>query len=377
MSRASREDQGKLRVAFVSTSVSPYCVVPRRRIDQDGRIVTRHIFARYLEPGRQWFVDDLTDTFEVASGFTVQGRDRFLYIPTGLPGALRRFRPDVIVSEQLGTLLLFTLMYALPRGIPVILRWEGTPYTECRFAGRARRLFRRLLASRVAGFLCYSSGSERYLRSLGLKQPARRIPYSVDDTLFHPPQPVDGRNPRVFLFVGQIVERKGLHLLLPAYYQVARSFPDAELWVVGDGEQRESLQATVPAEYRNNIRWFGFLPAVKIAGLMRQAGSLVCPTLEDHGPVVQIEAARTGLPIISTPYSGNAELVVEDRVNGFIVDARDTGQLAAAMIRLLEHCDRRSLYNRTLEMAAIHSPEHEARITIDAVLEIVPAEVGS
>lgn len=360
----------KVRVAFVSTSVSPYCVAPRRQIDQDGRIVARHIFARRIEPGRQWSVEELPDSFEVASGFTPRFRGRFFYVPTGLLGALRRFRPDVIVSEQLGTLLLFTLLYALPRGVPVILRWEGTPYTERRFSGRIRRLFRRLLASRLAGFLCYSSGSESYLRSLGLTQPARRIPYSVDDDLFRPPQPLDGRNPRVFLFVGQIVERKGLRLLLSAFYEVLRSCLGAELWIVGEGEQREALQAGVPPERAGNIRWLGFRPAPAIADLMRQAGALVCPTLEDHGPVVQIEAAKTGLPIISTPYSGNAELVVENGVSGYIVEPHDTGQLAMAMIRLLEHPDRDSLYKRTLALAATQSLAHEARETIDAVLAI-------
>jgi len=339
-------------------------------MDQDGRVIARHIFARHLEPGRYWTVNELPVSFEITRGFTFQMHGRILYLPMGLPFSLHRFRPDVIVTEQLGLILLFTLLYALPLGVPVILRWEGTPHTERRYGGRVRRLVRYLLASRLTGFLCYSSGSERYLRSLGLKQPIRHIPYSVDDNLFYPPESLNAHNPRVFLFVGHIVERKGVRLLLPAFYRVIRDFPDVELWIVGEGAQREVLQASVPTKYAANIRWLGFLPEQEIADLMRQAGALVCPTLEDHGPVVQIEAARTGLPIISTPYSGNAELVVEDGVNGYIVEPHDTDQLATAMIRLLELSDRSRLYQRTLELVEIHNQRDEACITIDAVSDI-------
>lgn len=358
------------RVAFVSTAVSPYSVSARVHIDDDGRIRSRHVFARRVEPGRQWPIGDLPASFEVARGFALRFGRRFVYLPLGLPLSLWRFRPDVIVSEQLGTLLLFTLLYAVPARIPVLLRWEGTAHTESRYSLGLRRLVRCVLASRVSGFLCYSSGAESYLRTLGQTQPARRIPYSADDTLFHPPIPLDRRSPHVFLFVGQLIERKGIQWLLPAFYVLRAKYPYAELWVVGDGPLRGELERNVPQAHRSHVRWLGFLHPDAIAQHMRAAGCLVCPTLEDHGPVVQIEAAKTGLPIISTPYSGNAELVVDPGVNGDIVEPADREALVRAMAALLDHPNRLAAYAKSLELAARHSAAEEGRVTIDAILSL-------
>ena len=359
-----------LRVAFVSTAVSPYCIGTRKHIDKDKRIVSRHIFARKLEPGRQWPVAELPNTFEIARGFALATRKRFLYVPLGLPVALWRFQPNVIVSEQLGTLLLFTLLYSIIARVPVLLRWEGTPHTERRYSGGARRMVRRLLASCVQGFLCYTSGAENYLRSLGQKQPAMRIPYSADDTVFYPPGRVDDRASNVFLFVGQLIHRKGLHFLIPAFCDLLIQFPEVELWVVGDGPLRARLEESVPESSRQSIRWFGFLGQTEIADLMRKAGCLVCPTLEDHGPVVQIEAARTGLPIVSTPYSGNAELVIEPGVNGYIVEPSDKYALVKALSAIHEYPDKLRQYTKSLELAARQTAHEESKVTIDAILEL-------
>lgn len=360
-----------IRAAFASTAVSPYSISARDNIDRDGRIVSRHVFARKVEPGRQWVVAELPVSFEIAGGCTLRFGTRFIYVPLGLPLALWRFRPDVIVSEQLGTLLLFTLLYALPARVPVLLRWEGTRHTESRFSGRLRRMLRRFLASRVRGFMCYSSGAEHYLRSLGQRQPARTIPYSADDSVFFPPTPLENRSAHVFLFVGQLIERKGIQFLLPAFCDLRNRHPVAELWVIGDGPLRATLEAAVPDEHRGHVRWLGFLDQQAIAEYMRKAGCLVCPTLEDHGPVVQIEAAKTGLPIISTPYSGNAELVVCPEINGYIVEPTDRSALTGAMAAMLHLADRAAAYAKSLELAARHTAVQESQVTIDAILSLM------
>ena len=139
------------RIAFVSTSVAPYCIPARQKIDEDARIKARHFFAARIEPGREWRIEKIPDTFEIVRGAVLRFRKRFIYLPTGLPAALKRFSPDVIIGEQLGSLLIFTLIYAKLANIPVLLRWEGTWHTEKRFSKGARGWLRRRLISCVSG----------------------------------------------------------------------------------------------------------------------------------------------------------------------------------------------------------------------------------
>lgn len=362
-----------MKIAFVSTAIAPYAIPAREAINNDGRVDSLHIFARKIEPGRQWCIEDLPDNFKVSKGMTLIFRNKFLYIPLCLPFLLRKYKPDVIVSEQLGSLLLFTLLYALIAKVPVLLRWEGTPHTEKRYSKGIRLRVRKLLGRRVKGFLCYTSSAEEYLMNIGLNQPKKRISYSVSDNLFYPPGPSFDRKNNAFVYAGQLIHRKGLHLLIPAFITLLHDYPTAELWIAGDGKDKNDIEASIPMRYKENIKFYGYLGTAAISQLMRKAGAFICPTLEDHGPVVQIEAAKMGLPIISSVYSGNAELVVKPGVNGWIVDPNNTRALADAMRDVYQKSDRSKMYETSIKLASCHSVQEEANSTVSAVLEIMQA----
>lgn len=363
-----------LRVAFVSTSVAPYCIPARTAIDQDPRIEARHFFARKIEPGRQWDVVDLPKSFEIIRGTVLRLPGRFFYLPLGLPRALKQYCPDIIVSEQLGTLLIMTYFYSLLAGVPVLLRWEGTSHTERRFNGQIRKFFRSRLVALASGFFCYSSGARKYLESLGSTGPFYRNPYSVDESLYsHGKQK---RNEKIFLFVGQIVERKGIRYLLKAFTKVLLIEPEAELWIAGDGPLRGEMERSLNKETTEKVSWLGFCNKDKLAKLFQTAGIFVCPTLEDHGPMVQIEAACSGLPIISTPFSGNAELVVESGLNGEIVDPRDSSLLANAMLKMIYSPDKEDMRARSKALGKLHTPAREAQFTISNILDFARSKYG-
>ena len=360
-----------IRIAFVSTSISPYCIAAREKIDQDERIITKHIFARKIEPGRQWNIDRILSTFKVSQGFTLSLGKKFIYIPIGIPIDLFRFKPDVIVSEQLGSLLIFTYIYALITNTPVILRWEGTSHTERNYSSGVRYKIRKLLARLAAGFICYSSGAVDYILGLNSAGNCEIIPYSVDDAMFYAPEDISKRHDNIFLFVGQITERKGIVYLIEAFKRVLDIAQEAELWIVGDGDLKLKLESNT-ANY-NNIKWFGFKSAKEISELMRNAGIFVCPTLKDHGPVVQIEAALSGMAIISSVYSGNAERIIEEDVNGYIVDPVDVDSMVKAMIKIMQSKEKEKMYMKSVDLGRHHTASVEAKITIDAVIKLYNA----
>ena len=135
--------------------------------------------------------------------------------------------------------------------------------------------------------------------------------------------------PRVFLFVGQFIPRKGLDVLLEAYRRYRqRAEAPWELWYVGAGPLRERLVG------QQGVRVLDFVAPAECAQLMGQAGAFVLPSRIDHWGVVIHEAACAGLPVIASRTSYASVDLVQEGANGFTFPAHDVERLA----RLLTAC---------------------------------------
>ncbi len=132
--------------------------------------------------------------------------------------------------------------------------------------------------------------------------------------------------PRVFLFIGQYIERKNLATLLRAYslYRATVSRP-WELWCAGQGPLQGQLQS------RPGVRDCGYQDATGCAELMAQAGALVLPSWIDHWGVVIHEAACAGLPILASRTCGGTAHLVRDGYNGYSFAPQDAERLCRLM----------------------------------------------
>jgi glycosyltransferase involved in cell wall biosynthesis len=161
--------------------------------------------------------------------------------------------------------------------------------------------------------------------------PAEKVmvnPMGVDTSIFKKRESVPAK-PR-FVCVGTICVRKGHQYLFRAFELVKKRLPDAELVCVG----------AVKCDFRKEWpRWRGRfthherLSHAEIAGLFQSCTAFVFPSQEEGIARAQIEALAAGLPLIGT-HEGGATTVVNDGVEGFIVNGRDPGQIAEAMIRV-------------------------------------------
>ena len=147
----------------------------------------------------------------------------------------------------------------------------------------------------------------------------------------------------VWLAVGRFEVAKDYPNLLRAFARVRAEQPGAVLLIVGRG----SLQAETEALARE----LGLSDAVRLLGVrndvpqvMSAADGYVMSSAWEGMPMVLLEAAAAGLPIVATTVGGNHEVVVDGRT-GFLVPPRDDAALADAMIRLgrLADTDRRAM----------------------------------
>jgi glycosyltransferase involved in cell wall biosynthesis len=152
-------------------------------------------------------------------------------------------------------------------------------------------------------------------------------PLGVDTSIFQKRTAVPDK-PR-FLCVGTICVRKGHPYLFRAFEMVKRKLPDAEL--ICAGGYKHDFRKERP-------KWEGtftrvHLPHQKLAELMRSCTAFVFPSQEEGIAESQMQALASGLPVIGTHQAGTTTLV-DDGVEGFIVNGRDPSQIADAMIRL-------------------------------------------
>jgi glycosyltransferase involved in cell wall biosynthesis len=147
----------------------------------------------------------------------------------------------------------------------------------------------------------------------------------------------------VWLAVGRFELAKDYPNMLRAFASVRERQPGSLLLLVGEG----ALQAEAEALTHT----LGLAPAVRFLGVrrdvpdvMRASDGYVMSSAWEGMPMVLLEAAAAGLPIVTTNVGGTGE-VVADGSSGFLAPARDPAALAAAMTRLmaLPEADRRAM----------------------------------
>ena len=147
------------------------------------------------------------------------------------------------------------------------------------------------------------------------------------------PTPVPDR--QVVLYVGGLVEHKGVATLLAAFARLAGEVPQAELWLVGDGPDANDLKATTAEHGLCQVRFLGQRSPDELACIYPQARAVVLPSLWlENAPLVAIEAAAYGRAIVASRVGGLPELV-DDGQTGRLFDRGDTAGLAEQLRLLL------------------------------------------
>jgi glycosyltransferase involved in cell wall biosynthesis len=179
------------------------------------------------------------------------------------------------------------------------------------------------------------------------------------DTEFYRPGSLDQRpNHPVILSVARLVPDKDHDTLIAAFGQVAAAFPQAELWLLGNGPRREAIEALAARTLApGRVRFF---PAQSdIRSFLHQADLLVLSSRYEALPNVVLEAMAAGLPVAATRVGGLPELVIPDRT-GWLVPPGDAPALAAAMSQALGDANSREALGRTGREIAVADYSLEA-----------------
>jgi alpha-maltose-1-phosphate synthase len=153
-------------------------------------------------------------------------------------------------------------------------------------------------------------------------------PFGVPAKISAPRQLTDPDKPLRVLYVGSLSQRKGIAYLFEA---VEKSGEAVTLTVVG----RKVGQSDLLDKFCAKHRWLPSLPHDQVLDEMRNHDVFVFPSLFEGLALVQGEAISQGLPVITTPNSGGAD-ILRDGMDGFIVPIRDPEAITARLIELYQ-----------------------------------------
>lgn len=165
--------------------------------------------------------------------------------------------------------------------------------------------------------------AEDYKKLYGIREEIKVLYNSVEVK----PYPQIPREAQYVFFSGSFVRLKGINVLLEAWEKVHRTYPTATLNLYGKGKLPK-LPSMI------NVINHGFVSASELETALRKSTLAVFPSLTECFAMAPLEAMANGCPVIYTRM-GSASELVDDCVNGLLVEPGEAGVLANAICRLL------------------------------------------
>lgn len=149
-----------------------------------------------------------------------------------------------------------------------------------------------------------------------------------------------GKSPTRFISIGRLLHWKGFHLGLRAFARA--NLPDAEYWIVGNGPERQALEAMAAMlGVSSQVKFWGELSRENTLQKLSECTALIHPSLHDSGAGVCLEAMAIGRPVICLDLGGPAIQVASD--TGFKIAASTPEQavwdLSKAIAQLTSDLD--------------------------------------
>lgn len=340
------EDTPK-KVAILTNMLAPYRIPVFNSLNGYQDYIFKIGLLSSREGNREWRVrtDELLVPYEILPGVNrfVWRYDISLQINLGIWGFLSTERPEaIILGGYAYPAYWLALLYGKVSGCKLVL-WSGSTMESTRVNSPIVRAIRSWFIRAMNAYVSYGTKAAEFIVAHGVDAKAISIGYNVGDVDFYssasriiePKVDRPDHNHVTLVFVGQLIDRKGLHLAIPAL----ASMEDRNwtLLVVGTGPERNNLEL-LAREYGlpSNIKFMGFRQRDALARIYATADILLFPSTREPAGIVLSEALAAGVFTLASEYSGIAPDIIQPSRNGLFIDPLDKKQ----MVKVIEEAIR-------------------------------------
>lgn len=368
------------RVAFLTNIVSPYRKPVFQALAETNDIDLRIFVDAANEFDRDWKVEtdslpiEQTRSFswkqtELTDGPTPFQQTLTKHMPYGLPFQLRRFKPEVVISLELGLRTAFAAAYCKLTGTELII-WSYQSRVSSN-QSKLRSLWRKTLLNQASSVVGMGTQAREVLLNWGV--PAEKIvdaPNAADQTNYIATLGSDqatrhietlkathAPTQKIALVVGRLIPLKGTEHIIRTWNTLPQHVKaEWKLIFIGSGP----LEPLIREQDPNHIELIGSVPTEHMPYWYAAADLHIFPTCGDVWGLVVNEASICGTPTLCSKYAGCFDDLIEEGNTGFEIDLVDLEQATLKLQQVLQRDDLSHIGRAAQSSIRAYTPENMA-----------------
>ena len=361
------------RIVLITNIPAPYRVdlfyFMQKNIDKHQFYI---VYTSRSEANREWKIDErklLNSVVLESKIITIKGKmdNRYIHLPANIGRELDKIKPDVVIAWEYNLAAVESLIWCKIKHKKFIHLTDGTLYSE-RNINKLQKYLRKFIISYSDAYIASSTKAKEKIKFWGANEEKIFISLlTVDINLFMRNEIKPSQENRI-VYVGSFVPRKGLDLLINAIPYINC---DIKLDIVGNGSVDEINKLKEKANalnVSNKITWCGFITGEELSQKYAESKVFVLPTREDCFGLVLLEAFCAKRAIVASQYADGAYDIVENGINGYIVDPNDPKELGEAITKALNQDIQKGALNNNTEKFEFSSVINGYLEAIESVL---------
>ncbi|GAA0761635.1 glycosyltransferase involved in cell wall biosynthesis [Erythromicrobium ramosum] len=371
-----------MKLLFLTVMPAPYQRELLAAVNKHPDIRAEVRYFTAMSKDRDWHDPSLSSSEAVMPGSTLHRLGASAHWNHSVISEIKASHADLVVVSDYSALTAQLAMRYLAATRRPFMFWGEVPGFSRR--GAIGSWLRSRLQDPIhsaAGIAAIGTVAAEAYRGLFPGKPVFNIPYFCDLSRFEGARSARSPNLRgdiVILFSGQLIDRKGVDVLLAAFNAVADRNPKLRLRILGSGPERERYRALVSPHVKDRVDFVGHKEPCELPDEFSQADVFCLPSRHDGWGVVINEALGAGLPIIVSDTVGAGRDLVRDGHNGMVTPVEDISALADALLRIgSDHDVRFKMAANSRELAKSWGLEEGARRWLEAAQSVLAASPAS
>lgn len=277
---------------------------------------------------------------------------------------LQSLKPNVVHHHYVGFMMRQVCNVAESLKVPQVATYHFSAevITQPLLLRPLRGLVRRLMVWFNNRFDLVIAPSQNLVKQIVAEGVTTKVQYITNPVVFGDSAgvvPAERTPGFSILYAGRLGPEKNIGYLVKAFAAILKTVPDAVLWVAGKGPEGPTLEGLAAhLGVKESVKFLGFLDHPTLARYYAACDLFVLPSIQEAQPLVAMEAMWFARPVIVTKAIVAAEEMVDQGVNGYIVDPDSVDDLTARLQALAaDPAKRASMGEASRQRARAYQPE--------------------